>query len=207
MACYSVEMRMARLQSCAPAGRAAPRARLAATQLLAGRVTARRGRPRPLRIAPLSVRAADLELTRSGDQKHQRSSTIHYPLHATPPTNSSSPTPSPYPCEPSVRPGTLPAPLNRPGAVFLPQLRPKAPPWALHVARPPPCFSTTSEQLDEVVLSPLCSPTLPLVSNERQQAGNQVSSDVLYFQFATRDFARQFEVLQGSNCTDRDSGE
>ena len=92
----------------------------------------------------------------------QWSSTVQYPLHATPLTNSSSPTPSPYPCEPSVRPGTLPAPLNRPGAVFLPQLRPKAPPSALHVARPPPCFSTTSERLDEVVLSPWCYPTLPL---------------------------------------------
>ena len=48
---------------------------------------------------------------------------------------------------------------------------------------------------------------LSLAANKRPLAGNQVFFNILCSGFATRDFARQFEVLQGSNCTDCDSGE
>ena len=67
MACYSVPMRITGSGPARPQA-VQRRARvLAATQLLAGRVTAQRGRPRPLRLDLLSARAADLELPYLGD--------------------------------------------------------------------------------------------------------------------------------------------
>ena len=82
-------------------------------------------------IAP--ARPSSSSLT-SATESTQRSSTIQYTLHATPLANSSSPPPSPFPCEPSTLPGTLSMPPSRPDAVFLPQLRPGPPPCAFSVA-------------------------------------------------------------------------
>jgi len=80
-ACYTVPIW---ITSSSPAWPQAVQRRarvLAAPQLLAIRVTVRRGRPRPLRLDLLSARAADLELTHSGDQKYPVK--LHHPLHST----------------------------------------------------------------------------------------------------------------------------
>ena len=44
-------------------------------------------------------------------------------------------------------------------------------------------------------------------ADEHPNAETAISDELPCFQFATRDHAQQLEVLQGSNCTDCDSGE
>jgi len=70
MARYSDPMRITGSDPARPQG-VQRRARvLAVTQLLAGRVTAQRGRPWPLRLVLLSTREADLEFPCFDDRKH-----------------------------------------------------------------------------------------------------------------------------------------
>ena len=92
-----------------------------------------------------------------------------------------------------------------------PVSRHRAPPWPpwepAHVARRPQTFSGQAADTSASARASGCSPTLSLAANKRPPAGNQVFSDILCSGIATRDFARQFEVLQRSNCTDCDSGE
>jgi hypothetical protein len=58
-----------------------------------------------------------------------------------------------------------------------------------------------------VCVSPGELPRCSTAADEHPNVETAISGELLCFQFAARDFARQFEVLQGSNCRDCDSGE
>jgi hypothetical protein len=107
--------------------------------------------------------------------------------------------------------------LNLPVAFFLSLLhhggRPiAAPPCRCCRCRCPRGQATsshcgTSYDHQKVRTSPGKLPRCSTAADEHSNAETAISDELLCFQFATRDFARQFEVLQGSNCTDCDSGE
>ncbi|XP_021304735.1 uncharacterized protein LOC110430881 [Sorghum bicolor] len=63
----------------------------------------------------------------------------------------------------------------------------------------------TSYGHQQVRTSPGKLPRCYNAADEHSNAETTISGEVPCFQFATRDFERQFDVLQGSNCTDCDS--
>ena len=103
----------------AAAERAEPRTRPAATQLLAGRVTARRGRPRPLRLVLLSTSAAGVAFLPSQSKKTPTSILAKFTTHAFSSAELSSPPSPPFLCEPRACPGQ-PSPLSKRSDHLLP---------------------------------------------------------------------------------------